>query len=135
MAKQMYNPKNAATVTTYGLVLLADGKYKEGFDMLLKAANMGDAEAMYNLATLYKSGKGVTRNLEQTKFWLEKSVTFPAKKKDGSQNVGKNNNFTKFSLFPRSSPGSKCPGKLIQRRTWRTKRHAASSPLVQHRCE
>lgn len=53
-----------------------DGKYR--FDLAVKlfskAADKGHAGAMYMLATSYRSGLGVTTNMEMYRYWIKRAA-------------------------------------------------------------
>ena len=50
--------------------------YREAFKWWKKAAEKGDALAMYHISTLYSEGKGVPQNFETQVMWLERSADF-----------------------------------------------------------
>jgi len=48
--------------------------YSEAFRLYSRAANAGSAEAQYQLANLYRLGRGVAKNSEQEIAWLQKAA-------------------------------------------------------------
>ena len=94
----MANNKTPAARTAIALYRSSSGRYKEAVELFTEAANQGDVEAMYNLALHYKSGQGVTRNFAYAITLLEKAASAPARKKDGTHNVGKLNNIYKANI-------------------------------------
>ncbi len=49
-------------------------KYAEAFALFQKMAEAGQAEAQHNLALLYRTGKGVEKNLELSSQWFRKAA-------------------------------------------------------------
>jgi uncharacterized protein len=39
-----------------------------------KAADAGDADAMYNLGVLYQNGQGVARDSARARYWIQKAA-------------------------------------------------------------
>jgi TPR repeat protein len=46
---------------------------KQAFYWYKKSAEQGNAEAQYNLGTLYFNGEGTLKDKKQTAFWIRKS--------------------------------------------------------------
>jgi TPR repeat protein len=59
-ADQGFAPARA----TLGVLYEKIGKFDKAVQLLRQAADAGDAEAQYNLAMMYRSGKGVEKNLD-----------------------------------------------------------------------
>lgn len=45
----------------------------KAFELFLKAARLGDHNAMWNVALCYKDGEGTEKNLEEASYWFTKS--------------------------------------------------------------
>ena len=58
---------------------------EQNFLKCSQAANLGDSDAQYTLATFYNSGQGVSADAEKAVFWYQKSAE-------------KNNDFAQYSL-------------------------------------
>ena len=46
----------------------------DSLDALRKTADQGDADAQYNLGTMYNSGKGVTKDSIEANKWFRKAA-------------------------------------------------------------
>ena len=66
-------PENRAEIER-AVSLVESKKYKEAFSLFEKMAEAGDPEAQHNLALLYRTGKGVEKNLEQSGHWFRKAA-------------------------------------------------------------
>ena len=58
----------------HGLDLYEKGDYDEAFQYYKRAAELGDAEAHFNLAALYSNGEGVEKDEEKERHHLEKAA-------------------------------------------------------------
>jgi TPR repeat protein len=54
--------------------LIEGKKYTEAFTLFQKLAESGDPEAQHNLALLYRTGKGVEKNLDLSVYWFRKAA-------------------------------------------------------------
>lgn len=54
--------------------LVENGKYEEAFALYGKLAKSGDPEAQHNLAMLYRTGKGVGKDLKESAYWFRKAA-------------------------------------------------------------
>lgn len=50
------------------------GNYSKAASLYLKAAKEGDSSAQANIATLYRTGRGVPQSIEQAIFWWRKAA-------------------------------------------------------------
>ena len=57
-----------------GLNLCSNGDPIEGFELLKKAAELGDLRAHYNLSILYRVGKGVEKDIGKMMYHLEEAA-------------------------------------------------------------
>jgi len=57
-----------------GLKAVDNGDFMEAYQVFKPLAEQGNAEAEHNLAVLYKSGKGVMKNLKKAAYWFEKAA-------------------------------------------------------------
>jgi membrane associated rhomboid family serine protease len=69
----VYQPKVPAFWYDLGIALERSDKYRESIDDFRKAAELGDADAQYYLATIYARGsQGVPKDTTQALFWYRK---------------------------------------------------------------
>lgn len=57
-----------------GITLVEDGKFKEALPIFQKLAEDGDADAQHNLAMMYRTGKGVDKDLALSALWFRKAA-------------------------------------------------------------
>ena len=57
-----------------GLVAYEKGDYKAAFAEFKPLAEQGDADAQYNLALMYRNGKGTAQDDKQAVYWYQKSA-------------------------------------------------------------
>lgn len=57
-----------------GVVLVEKGDYGKAFIQFKKLAEIGNADAQHNLALLYRTGKGVNKDLKESAFWFRKAA-------------------------------------------------------------
>lgn len=67
-------PDNSKEELERAVSLVEDGKYSEAFALFQKMAETGDPEAQHNLALLYRTGKGVEKNLNLSGQWFRKAA-------------------------------------------------------------
>lgn len=67
------NPNNAELQFYLGMAYDLEQNYQKAFEWYTKSANQGDAEAQYNLGTMYHNGRGVKQDLNTAKQWLTKA--------------------------------------------------------------
>ncbi|MGP5494960.1 tetratricopeptide repeat protein [Psychrobacter celer] len=56
------------------LVYIDKGEYEQAYSYVVKAANLGYAEAQYNLGYYYDSGTYVDQDNKKAKYWYEKAA-------------------------------------------------------------
>ena len=68
--------QNHETTSAYekGKILYDQKKYSEAFPLLLKAAEMGHADAQMHIGKMYYNGWGVEHSHEKGKEWHEKAA-------------------------------------------------------------
>jgi TPR repeat protein len=64
----------AAAELDDALLAVEKNQYETAFGIFKKLAEAGDSEAQYNLAMLYRAGKGVTKNPEQGAQWFRRAA-------------------------------------------------------------
>jgi len=74
-----------ATSISFANCLDDNATPEQNFLKCSQAANKGNSDAQYTLATLYNSGQGVSTDAEQAVFWYQKSAE-------------KDNDFAQYSL-------------------------------------
>ena len=57
-----------------GLKAVDDGDYMTAYQAFKPLAEQGDVEAQHNLAVLYKTGKGVMKDMKKAAQWFEKAA-------------------------------------------------------------
>ncbi|MCK5814317.1 MAG: sel1 repeat family protein, partial [Flavobacteriaceae bacterium] len=63
--------KYLSTLTMFFLVINSFG---QSFTETKKAAEQGDADAQYNLGTMYSKGKGTLTDIKQAFYWWKKAA-------------------------------------------------------------
>ena len=66
--------QNVVILNQQSKELLANGDFKNALPLLKNAANLGNAEAQYNLALCYQQGTGVPKNDTLANSWMLKSA-------------------------------------------------------------
>lgn len=66
--------QSVSTLRYMGEQALASGNYASAYKYLLAASKQGDAEAQYDLSTMYSEGKGTPTNQAAEIEWLKKSA-------------------------------------------------------------
>lgn len=62
---------DAEAQANVGVMLVAQGQYKEAANWFKQAADAGIASAAYNLGTLYFNGQGFSQDYDQARTWFE----------------------------------------------------------------
>lgn len=72
--KSTNNPPTEQSELERAVSLVESEKYTEAFAIFQKLAEAGDPEAQHNLALLYRTGKGVQKDLEISGSWFRKAA-------------------------------------------------------------
>src|SRR5271154_4138472 len=57
-----------------GVEALSKQDYQRSFDLFLKAAEVGNSDAMYNVGMQYDNGQGVHQDTQQAMAWYQKAA-------------------------------------------------------------
>ena len=68
------NPNSTESDINAGLKAVEQGDDIAAFQIFKPLAEQGDMEAQHNLAVLYKTGKGVMRDMEKAAMWFRKAA-------------------------------------------------------------
>src|SRR5579875_1588351 len=65
---------SASAAVRRGVAMVESGKEAEGFAVLARAADRGNAEAQYRVGRCYLEGKGVPPSRTDAALWLERAA-------------------------------------------------------------
>ncbi len=71
--KQAINMGSIDAMHYLGMMYVNDGSAKDGFILVLQAANAGHKEAIFQVAELYSAGTGTIKDKAQAKIWYQKA--------------------------------------------------------------
>lgn len=66
--------KNSESINLVGYLCYEIKNYEKAIDLFQKATHLGDSNAMYNLAIMYKGGQGIEKDDEKVMYFLKKSI-------------------------------------------------------------
>jgi TPR repeat protein len=101
---------DGATHTRRGLYYASKNQMKQSIQELSRAAELGNAEGMYNLGVMYSHGTGCPRNPEMAQYWFKEAIKQP-RKVMGNRNVGVAEAYSGLALYLHEDPN---PAKQAQ---------------------